>query len=146
MDLIKKHPKAVQETAPTDEEKTVLHYAVEDMRVDIVQQLMPLIKDEDDLDRWDSECYSALEYCYMLPDKDEMVEIAKCLVQKKRELSASSFDDPFLLVEAFTKGRPKLADYLFNVTEFETDDPHAAQLISLSFSTKRFGKIELYIR
>ncbi|XP_024183765.2 uncharacterized protein LOC112188788 [Rosa chinensis] len=138
MDFIKKHPEAVTETAPTDDDKTVLHYAVDAVRVDIVKQLLPFIKDKDDLEIMDGECCTALEYCYMLPDKDEMVEIAKCLVQKTEELIAGGVDYPYLLVEAFINGRPKMADYLYKVTQLKTDDPRAAQLISLSFSTKRF--------
>ncbi|XP_024177992.2 uncharacterized protein LOC112183906 isoform X2 [Rosa chinensis] len=138
MNFIEKHPEAVGETAPTDDGKTVLHYAVEAVRVDIVKKLLPYIMADDYLEIEDDEWCSALDYCSMLPDKDEMVEIAKCLVQKKEELSAGGVDYPYLLVEAFINGRPKMADYLYKVTPLKTDDTHAAALISLSFGTKRF--------
>ncbi|XP_040370412.1 uncharacterized protein LOC112186838 isoform X2 [Rosa chinensis] len=142
MDFLKDHPEAIRKPAPSDDGKTVLHYAVDAVREDIVRRLLQYINTDDDLEIRDDQWCSALDYCYIVPEKDGTVEIAKCLLDKKKELLAGDVDPRVirdLLVGAYIHGRSKLADYLYKVTPLKTDDPHVAHLISLSFSTKRFG-------
>ncbi|XP_050381424.1 uncharacterized protein LOC126798481 isoform X2 [Argentina anserina] len=139
MSFLKKHPRAIRVQAPLDGNKTVVHYAVEAQQVVVVKNLLPFITRASDLEITDDEWCSPLDYCYVLPEKDgaAAVEITKCLLKKKEEL-CGKVDYPSLLVRAYTHHRPKVTNYLYEVIPPKTEDPHFAQLISLSFSTKRF--------
>lgn len=139
MKFIELNPEAVREKDPSDG-KTVLHLAVNAEEVDIVKKLLPLMRDED-LEILDDENFTALDYCPLLLDTDANVEITKCLVQKnKKPLTVVDPELEIPLLQAYINGRLKMTNYLYSVTPLETNDPNAADLISLSFSTKRFGK------
>ncbi|KAM5551095.1 hypothetical protein ABKV19_027467 [Rosa sericea] len=120
-------------------DKTALHLAVQFKSVTGVKMLLPFTLNKD-LEMVDRDGHTPLSMAILEKDTDEMIEIAKCIVEKNTKLLLHIVDpstNTIPLLMALSLDRPKMTRYLYRNTPLEKlKKRDRAELLSTSFRVK----------